>query len=141
MTGGGLAERFIDALGMTTCGRSVVGVGEGFDQGGELEDFDLLGTVGPIVAPANNYVTTGERVSVVAEIPALKFKFDVHALPPLGTDLPLGFAVRECGLNGFDDVAEFFGDHAKEKDDALFVDRFMAQAAEVDGVAIGWPIL
>ena len=110
------------------------------NQGGELEDLDLLRAVGPIVAPTNNYVTTGERVSVVAEIAALEFKFDVHALPALGTYLPLGLAVWESGLNGFDNVAEFFGNQPKEKHDALFVDRFVAQATEVDGVAVGWAI-
>ena len=92
------------------------------------------------MAPADDYVATGGRVSVVAEIPALKFKFDVHALPSFGAYLPLGLAVRESRLNSFDDVAEFFGNDPKEKYDALFVDRFMAQATEVDGVAIGWPI-
>ena len=119
---------------------SIVGGGEGFDEGGELEDLDLGGTLGPIVAPADDYVATGGRMAVVAEIAALKFKFDVHALPSLGGDLALGFAVREAGLNGFDDVAEFLGNEAKEKDDALFVDGFMAQATEVDGAAIGGAI-
>ena len=110
------------------------------DQGGELEDFDLGGALGPVVAPADDYVTTGGRMAVVAEIAAFKFKFDVHALPSLRGDLALGFTVGEAGLNGFDDVAEFLGNHAEEKHDALFVDRFMAQAAEVDGVAIGGAI-
>ena len=77
---------------------------------------------------------------MVAEIAAFKFKFDVHALPSVRGDLALGFAVGEAGLNGFDDVAEFLGNHAEEKDDALFVDGFMAQATEIDGVAIGWAI-
>ena len=93
------------------------------------------------MAPADDYVTTGGRVAVVAEIAALKFEFDVHALPSLGADLALGLAVWESRLNRFDDVAEFFGNQPKEKHDALFVDRFMAQATEVDGVAIGWAIL
>ena len=115
-------------------------VGQGFDEGGKLEDLNLRGALGPIVAPADDYVTVAGRVTVVAEIPALKFKFDVHALPSLGADLPLGLAVRESGLNGFDDVAEFLGNEPKEKHDALFVDRFMAQATEVEGIAIGWAI-
>ena len=73
------------------------------------------GALGPIVAPADDYVTTGGRVAVVAEIAALKFEFDVHALPSLGADLALGLAVRESGLDGFDDVAEFFCDDPEEK--------------------------
>ena len=101
----------------------------------------MLGAVGPIVAPANDDVATGKRVAVIAEIPALEFKLDVHALPALRSNLALGFAVRESRLHGFDDVAQFFGDQPKEKHDTLFVDRRMAQAPEVDGVAISWVAL
>ena len=50
--------------------RLVVGNGEGLNHGGEFEDFDLGRAVGPIVAPANDYVATGVRVAVVAEIAA-----------------------------------------------------------------------
>ena len=64
------------------------------DEGGELEDFDVLGAVGPIVAPADDDVATGKRMSVVAEIPALKFKLEMHALPALRADLALGLADR-----------------------------------------------
>lgn len=108
------------------------------DYGGEFEDFDLGRAVGPVVAPADDYVATGIRVAVVAEIAALELKFDVNALPPLRADLALGFAVGESGLNGFDDVAKLFGDEAEEEDDAEFVDRLVAQAAEVERTAIGW---
>jgi hypothetical protein len=66
-------------------------------------------------------------MAVVAEIPALKFKLDAHALPSFGSYLPQGLAVREPRLNRFDQVAEFFGEHPKEKYDALLVDGFMAQ--------------
>ena len=83
------------------------------NEGGELEDFDLVGAVGPVVAPADDHVATGKRVAVIAEIPALKFKFDVHALPSLRADLTLGLAVRKSGLHGFDDVAQFFGNQSK----------------------------
>ena len=38
------------------------GVGEGVEKGGEFEDFDLGRAVGPIVAPSDDYVTTGKRV-------------------------------------------------------------------------------
>ena len=73
---------------------------------------------------------------MVAEIAALEFKFEVDALPALGTYLALGFAVWEAGLHRFDDVAQFFGDDAEEKDDALFVDGFVAEATEVERVAV-----
>ena len=47
------------------------------------------------MAPADDYGATGMRVAVVAEIAALGFKFDEHALPSLRADLKLGLAVRE----------------------------------------------
>jgi hypothetical protein len=96
---------------------------------------------GPVVAPADDDVATGGRVAVVAEIAALKFKFEVDALPALRSDLTLGFAVREAGLHGFDGVAEFFGDQAEEQYDALFVDRLVAEAAEIHGLAVGWAVV
>jgi hypothetical protein len=73
----------------------------------------------PLVAPADDYVAAGEGATVVAVIAALKFKFDVHALPAVGSNLALGLAIGESGLNRFDDVAQFFGDDSKKKDDAL----------------------
>ena len=96
--------------------------------------------IGPVVAPADDDVTSGKRVAVVAEIAAFELEFDVDALPAFGADLALGFAVREAGLHGFDGVDEFFGDHAEEKDDALFVDGLVAEATEVHGLAIGGPV-
>ncbi len=53
----------------------------------------------------------------------------------------LGFAVGEGGLHGFDDVAEFFSDHAEEKHDALFVDGFVAKARKIHGLAVGWAVV
>ena len=61
--------------------------------------------VGPVVAPADDDVAAGEGVAVVAEIAALKFEFEMDALPAMRGDLALGFAVREAGLHGFDGVA------------------------------------
>jgi hypothetical protein len=65
------------------------------------------------VAAANDYGASGERVSVVAELTALKLKFDAHTLPAFRSDLSLGLAIGESGLNRFDHVAEFFRDHAE----------------------------
>ena len=121
--------------------RLAIGGGEGFEEGGEFEDFEVGRAVGPVVAPADDDVAAGGGVTVVAEIAALKFEFEVDALPAFRGDLALGFAVGEAGLDGFDGVAEFFGDHAKEKDDALFVDGLVAEATEVHGLAIGWPVV
>lgn len=41
-------------------------------------------------------------------------------------------------MDGFDDVAEFLGNESEEEDDAQFVDRLVAQSAEVESAAIGW---
>src|SRR5438876_10801029 len=95
----------------------------------------------PIVPPTDNDIATPCRMAVVAEIPALKFKFDVHALPTFRTNLALGLAVGEPSLDSFDQVAEFFGKHSKQEYHALLVDRLVAQPAEVHGVAIGRTIL
>lgn len=59
----------------------------------------------------------------------------LHALPSFGSDLPHGLAVGEPRLNRLDQVAQFFSEHPKEKYDALLVDRFMPQSAEVHGIA------
>ena len=109
------------------------------EEGGEFEDFDAGRAAGPVVTPADDDVATCERVTVVAEITAFKFEFDVDALPALRSDLALGFAVGKAGLHGFDDVAQLLGHHAEEQDDALFVDGFVAEATEVHGLAIAWP--
>jgi hypothetical protein len=90
-----------------------------------------VGAVGPVVAPADDDVAAGEGVAVVAEIAAFKFEFEVDALPALRTGLALGF----------DGVAEFFGDHAEEQHDALFINGFVAEAAKIHGLAIGWPVV
>src|SRR5262249_44879455 len=120
-------------------GRPLQG-GEGVEEGGEFEDFDVGGRVGPVVAPADDYVAAGEGVAVVAEVAAFEFEFDVDALPAMGSDLALGFAIGEGGLDGFDDVAEFPSDHAKEKDDALFVDRLVTKATKIHGATVACAI-
>jgi hypothetical protein len=99
----------------------------------------MFGAVVPIVPPANNHVTLSRRMAVVAKIPALKFKFDMNALPSSRSDLPLCLAVRESCLNSFDRVAQLFREHAKKKYDALLVDRFVAHLVEVHGIAIRSP--
>ena len=90
----------------------------------------------PIVAPADDEVATMQRMAVIAEIPALKFKFDADALPSFGTNLPLGVAVRKSLLNGFDQKAQLFREHSKEENHALFVHRFVTQRVEVCGIAV-----
>jgi hypothetical protein len=88
------------------------------------------------VVPADDDVAAGDGVAVIAEIAAFELEFDVDALPAVGSDLAFCFAVWEAGLDGFDDIAQLFGDHAEEKDYALFVDGFVAEATEVHGLAV-----
>jgi len=80
-------------------------------------------------------------MTVVAEIPAFKFKFDAHALPPFRTDLALGLAVGKPSLDSLDQVAKLLGNHSKQEYHALLVDRLVAQSAKIYGVAIGGTIL
>src|SRR5260370_35249303 len=75
-------------------------------------------------------------MSVVAEIPALKFKLDAHALPPFGSDLAHGFTVGESSLDSLDHVPQLFRQHSEQQHDALLVHRLMTQPAEVTRVAI-----
>ena len=78
-------------------------------------------------------------MTVIAEIPALKFKLDMHTLPSFGSYLPHGLAVGKPCLNHLDHVAEFFGEHPKEKHHTLLVDRFVPQPTELSRVAVDWP--
>jgi hypothetical protein len=68
-----------------------LGSAEGLDEGGKLEDLDVGGAVVPIVVPADDYVAAGYRMAVVAEIVALKFKFDVYALPAQDHNHPVRY--------------------------------------------------
>ena len=113
---------------------------ERFDHAREFENFEVFGAGGPVVAPANDQVATFGRMAVFAEIPALEFKFDEDVLPFFLSDSPLGFAVGKSRLDVFHDVAEVFGEHAEEHDDALLVGGFMAEQREEGGMAIGWAV-
>jgi hypothetical protein len=113
----------------------------GFNYAGQFDDFDVVWTIGPIVAPANDDVTTVKGMAVVAEIAALKFKFDGDALPAAGSDQAHGFAIGEARLYVFDQVAELFRQHTKQEDDTLFVDGFVWQPGESSGIAVGWAAL
>jgi len=76
----------------------------------------------------------------VAEVPTFKLKLDSNSLPFSWINLPLCLAVGITALNGFDQTAKFPRDHAKQDDHAVLVDGFMAQAAKVDWIAVGWTI-
>src|SRR5277367_6486024 len=74
-------------------------------------------------------------MAVVAEVFAFVLEFDADALPAVGADLALGFAVGESLLDIFDEVAEVFGEHAEEEDNTLFVEGFVPQPGEGSGIA------
>ena len=105
--------------------RLVFWAGQRLNYGGELEDFEVGGAVFPVVAPTDNYIAPACRMAVVAEIAALKFKFDGDPLPAAGSDQAHGFAIGEARLHIFDQVAELFRQNTKQEDHALFVERFV----------------
>lgn len=82
-----------------------LGAWGGVEEGGEFEDFDVVGAGGPVVAPADDQVASDWGVAVGLKIAALEFKFDVDTLPAIGRDQALGFAIGEAVLDGFDHVA------------------------------------
>ena len=91
----------------------------------------MSGAIFPVVAPADDEVTAVGWMAVVAEVAALEFKFNANLFPALRSNLPFRLAIRESDANGFHDVTQFLGEHSKEQNDALFVDRFMAEPGEV----------
>src|SRR5579859_8167707 len=108
----------------------------GFNHAGQLDDFDVARTVVPIVPPTHNYIATACRMTVVAEIAALEFKFDGDALPALRSDLPQCLAIRKSFLNVLHPVAQLLRQHPKQKHHALFVHGFMPQPPERTRVAV-----
>lgn len=77
----------------------------GVNYAGQLEDLEVFGAGGPIVAPADDDIAAVCTMPVVTEIPTFKFKFDFYTLPSFGSDLAHGFAVGKSRLNGFDQEA------------------------------------
>jgi len=85
--------------------------------------------------PAHNQIAARGVVPVVSESAGSELELDAHTLQPLALpiDAPLGLAIREGCVNGFDDETEFVADHPEEEDNALLVDGRVAQTAKVDG--------
>ncbi len=67
---------------------------------------------------------------MVAEIAALKFKFDPHALPATCSNSPFCFAIGESVLHRFDQVTELFRQHSEQQHGSLLVHRFVPLPAE-----------
>ena len=89
--------------------------------------------------PADDDITPIWRVSMIPEIAALKLEFDANALPTVRPDLPLRLTIRVTRLHRFNHVAKFLGHHPKQEHHALLVDRFVAEASEINRVAVGRP--
>src|SRR5258708_16678407 len=72
---------------------------QGFDYAGQLHHLNVFRTLVPIVPPTDNHIATACRMSVVAEISALKFKLDAHALPSSPPTLSLSLALLTPPFN------------------------------------------
>src|SRR5262249_36957186 len=111
------------------------------DDGREFHDLDVLRAFRPVVAPAHDDVATVGRMSMVAKVTAFELELDFHSLPVVRSDLTLRLAIGVAGLNGFNHVPEFFGNHAEEEHHTLLVHRLVSQAAKVDRIAVCWAII
>jgi hypothetical protein len=77
---------------------------------------------------------------VLSKVAAFELEFNPNTLPLARVDLTLGLAVRIPRLHRLDVISEFASYHPEEEDNTLLVDRLMAKAAEVNGIAISGPI-
>lgn len=80
----------------------------GFNHLDQFDEFDVLRAVGPVVAPANDDVTTIRGMAMLSEVAALKIRFDVHSLRAPRSDLPQRRAIRKSLLNVLHSVAQLF---------------------------------
>lgn len=102
---------------------------------GEIDDLERAFL--PVVAPADDDVASIHIVFMQFEVSTLVFELDADAAKFAVGVFAFGFAIGEIDLDCFDDVTEFAGKAAEEEDDAGFIDGSIAQAIEVDGVAVG----
>src|SRR5690606_10375241 len=72
----------------------------------------------------------------------VELELNPHALPTIvpAVNASLGLAVRKCRLDCFDDQPQFRAYHAEQIDHALFIDRCVPEAAEVDRRSEDQPI-
>jgi len=64
-----------------------------------------------------------------------------NALPSSWGDLAFGLAVWITRLEGLDHITQLLRDNSKQKNHALFVYRFMSEAAKIYRIAVGRPIV
>ena len=96
----------------------------------QLDDFD--GALLPVMFPADDQIATRGVMAVFAKLAAGEFELDPHPLPAMVVYAAFRLAVRISRLDPFDNQAELRADHAEQVDDALFIDRFMLQTAEIE---------
>jgi hypothetical protein len=99
-----------------------------------LEFHDPQRAIGPIIIPANDYITFVLIMAVLTEIRGSKLELDAGFCPKIVILVVqvLALAVRKCLLQSLDGEAEFAADDPKEKDNALLVGGGMSQATEID---------
>ena len=64
----------------------------------QFNDLDVCGTFGPVVTPANDYVTSLVGMPMVTEVSTFKFEFYPDPLPFVGRYLTLGFTIWKFSL-------------------------------------------
>jgi len=52
------------------------------DDGGQLNNLEVRGTIVPVVPPADDDVATGCRMTMLSEIAGFKFVFDSYSFKP-----------------------------------------------------------
>src|SRR5262249_35972822 len=102
----------------------------------EFDDLQPLGTLSPVVNPANDNIATFGRVAVIAKVATLEFKLNSDALPLARADLSFSFAVREPRLHRLNKIPKLSRHNPKEKNDAVLVDWSVPQSAEIDGSTV-----
>lgn len=104
----------------------------------QFDHFNATGTVLPVVAPADDYIAAVLLMTMVAECAAFELKLDTDPLSLAGINLTLGFTIGEPSLHGLNHVSKLSRDHAEKEHYALLVYGFMAKAAKVYRISIGW---
>ena len=77
---------------------------------------------------------------MIAKISTLKFELNTYPLPLARSNLPFRFAIRETGLNGFDQIAKLFRHHAEKENHSVFINWRVPKATEINWITIGWAV-
>jgi hypothetical protein len=97
-------------------------------------------TILPIVLPTHNHVALVSPVFVLLEVPALKFKFNPHALPYPGRYLAHGNAIREARLQPMHHKPQLPRHHAKHKHHTQLIRWLVRQFPPGQRRTIDWTV-